>query len=147
MTKHLAIFTQPFLDLILNGQKTIESRFGKVKCAPHGVVKTGDLVVMKESGGPVLGEFTVGKVISYANVTPKDFADIQSYATALCAHADPHFWDNRRAARYVTLMTVNNVKRYPTPRAFTKHDRRGWVILEQDTMQPCLFNDTFYQRE
>lgn len=31
MTKHLAVMRQPYLDLILSGLKTIESRFADVK--------------------------------------------------------------------------------------------------------------------
>ena len=62
---HLAIFQQPFLDRILEGKKTIESRFSKVKCSPYGVVDIGDLVLMKKTGGLVLGEFIVSKVESF----------------------------------------------------------------------------------
>ena len=58
---HLAIIHQPYIDLILGGTKTIESRFTKVKCPPYEKVKEGDLVYMKEPDGLVLGQFTVAK--------------------------------------------------------------------------------------
>ncbi len=46
MRHHLAIFTQPWLDLILEGKKTIDSRFTKVLFAPYGKIDVGDLVYM-----------------------------------------------------------------------------------------------------
>ena len=59
MQHHRAILAKGWIDPILEGAKTIESRFTKVRCAPYGKVNTGDLVYMKECGGPVKGHFTV----------------------------------------------------------------------------------------
>lgn len=141
MTKHLAILTQPFLNLILEGKKTIESRFSKVRCAPHGVVQSGDVVLMKKPGGKVLGQFTVGKVLYFPNITPEQFQKVKSYGKEICAEYDPHFWESRKAARYVTLMAVTNVIRYQTPVPVVKKDKRGWVVM-REAYQPTLF-DTF----
>lgn len=69
MTKHLAILKQPYLDYILSGQKTIESRFSRLKSAPFGVIKAGDIVLLKESGGKVKGEFEVDKVLFFENMS------------------------------------------------------------------------------
>lgn len=60
---HLAIFTQPYLDLILSGEKTIESRFGVRRSIPYNKVKERDKIIMKESSGMLKGEFTAGKVV------------------------------------------------------------------------------------
>ena len=59
MKYHLAILTPGWIDLILDGSKTIESRFTKVRCAPFGKVHEGDSVYLKESGGLVKGMFRV----------------------------------------------------------------------------------------
>ena len=48
MKYHLAILTPGWIDLILDGTKTIESRFTKVRCAPFGKVHEGDSVYLKE---------------------------------------------------------------------------------------------------
>ena len=58
MQRHLAILAPGWIEPILDGTKTIESRFTKVRCAPYGKVHAGDLVYMKESGGPVKGNET-----------------------------------------------------------------------------------------
>lgn len=40
--KHIAIFRQPFFNLIMSGEKTVESRWSMKKIAPYGAVKIGD---------------------------------------------------------------------------------------------------------
>ena len=69
MKYHLAILTPGWIDLILDGTKTIESRFTRVRCAPFRKVHEGDSVYLKESGGLVKGMFTVAKVETFENLT------------------------------------------------------------------------------
>ena len=68
MKYHLAILTPGWIDLILDGSKTIESRFTKVRCAPFGKVHEGDSVYLKESGGLVKGMFRVAQVETFENL-------------------------------------------------------------------------------
>lgn len=39
---HLAVFVEPYLGYILEGKKTVESRFGMRRSAPYGQVAAGD---------------------------------------------------------------------------------------------------------
>lgn len=143
--KHLAILTQPFLDYILEGKKTIESRFSRVKCAPFGVIEEGDIVLLKETGGLVLGEFTAGKVTSLSGLTPERIKELAQYSKEICSDADPEFWQKRADCTYATLMQVSGVKRYAEPFSFPKKDRRGWVVIEDNkakqTHQLPLFQE------
>src|SRR2546423_2885042 len=50
---HLAVLTMPYLEKIVAGQKTIESRFSRVRMPPFNKVGPGDVVFLKEVGGPV----------------------------------------------------------------------------------------------
>ncbi len=134
--RHLAILTQPFLDLILNGRKTIETRFTKVACAPFAQVKTGDVILLKETSGLVLGEFTAGKVTYYNNMTPDKIQELQSFSKEIAADAIADFWETRQNARFVTFIEVKNPKRYDAPFPFPKKDRRGWVILPEHPPAP-----------
>src|SRR5688572_1351393 len=52
---HVAVFSEPFLTAVLTGEKTIESRFSSVRCAPYGEVAVGDIVLIKRVAGPVCG--------------------------------------------------------------------------------------------
>ena len=45
--KHLAILRQPFFDMVLNGEKTIESRWSMNKIAPYKKVNIGDEILLK----------------------------------------------------------------------------------------------------
>lgn len=130
--QHLAIFSPPFLDLILEGSKTIEGRFSKVRCAPFGVIEEGDMVLMKESGGLVKGSFVVAKVESFDNLTPETLKELETrYSGHLCADADPEYWQRRCASKYATLMRVAKPIRFERPFPFPKKDRRGWVVLDE----------------
>lgn len=144
--QHLAIFIPPFLDLILEGRKTIEGRFSKVRCAPFGVVQEGDVVLMKDSGGLVRGEFTVAKVESFSNLSHATLKDLEHRcSTALCTEADPLYWKRRSLCKYATLMYVANPLHYIKPFPYPKKDRRGWVVLGEEgkekNTQLLLFQD------
>lgn len=130
---HLAIFTQPYLDLILLSRKTIESRFSKHKIAPYLKVNTGDLVLMKESGGLILGEFTVGEVNYYNNIQqPETIKQIKSFSNKIFSDVDPNFWESRNQAQYATLIEVVSPVKYDKALKRTQKksgDRRSWIVL------------------
>jgi len=124
---HLAVFVQPYLDFLLEGRKTIESRFGVQRCAPHGRVAPGDIVFLKVSGGPVVGLCRINEIWSF-DLRATSIATIRErFARELCAE-DPEFWQAREHATLATLMRVDQVA--PTsPIQIPKRDRRGWVTL------------------
>src|ERR1700680_4435376 len=62
---HLAVFVEPFLGYVLDGSKTVESRFSVNRCAPFGKVSRGDVVLLKRAGGAVVGIARVRTVWSY----------------------------------------------------------------------------------
>mgnify|MGYP001587429315 CR=1 FL=1 len=142
--QHLAIFNPPFLDLILEGRKTLEGRFSKVRCAPFGVIEEGDMVLMKESGGLVRGSFVVTKVESFENLSQEKLKELEMrYSEPLCANADQEYWQRRHAAKYATLLHVARPTRFEQPFPFPKKDRRGWVVLEdRNAEQLLLFTKT-----
>lgn len=124
---HLAIFVEPYLKYILEGKKTIESRFSTRKIIPYKRVASGDIIILKRSGGPITGIAKVSDVWNYEldkeswRYLKKDYTD------SLCAH-DPNFWKMRESASFVTLMKIREVRRVP-PIDIEKKDRRSWIIL------------------
>ena len=102
MKKHLAIFKDRIGELILNGEKVIETRFSIAKIAPYGQVESGDLVYIKPSGKEIIGQFRVKKVV---------FID-------------------KANGKYATLIFVGQTERFLTaPIKIHKKDLRGWVVL------------------
>lgn len=127
---HLAIFVEPFLSWVIDGTKTVESRFSSVRCAPWDAVKENDVVLMKQSSGPVVGTFIVGFVSSY-RITGGDLDDIRCLFGDSIRAEDDEFWANRSGAKYATLMGIAAHHRIqPTP--IPKRDRRGWVVIGGD---------------
>lgn len=132
-TLHLAILVEPYLQFILDGKKTVESRFSTRKFAPYNRVEKGDVVLLKQSSGPIVGICQVSYVWFY-QLEPESWRTIkESFATAICAQ-DPDFWKQREAASFATLMRIQNVKSIE-PIKFVKRDRRGWVVLHESSSQ------------
>src|SRR3954451_15221383 len=72
---HLAIFRAPYLDLILAGKKTIESRFSVNRIAPYEVAEHDDLVLLKRSPGPITALCLQAKPI-YNHLDPESSREI-----------------------------------------------------------------------
>ena len=125
---HLAILLEPYLKFILEGSKTVESRFSRHRIAPYGSVEAGDVVLLKGSSAKAAsGLCIVRKVWSY-QLNPDNLQFIRNgFATALRAEG-PSFWEERKAAHFATLIRIAEVYRLP-PIEVRKRDRRGWVVL------------------
>jgi hypothetical protein len=123
---HLAIVLEPYLEFILDGSKSVESRFSRNGCAPFGRVGAGDVVLLKRSSGPVVGLCTVSDVWDY-RLTPSTVVEIKDrFGPAICAQEG--FWEDRRDAAFATLMRIEGTRPLPDL-AVPKRDRRGWVVL------------------
>jgi len=123
---HLAVLVEPYLSFILDGQKTVESRFSIRAMPPYRRVEAGDVVLLKESGGPIVGAFTAAAVWFY-ELDPSSWRELRrDFTDALCAQAG--FWEQRAGAGFATLIRVLDPKRLP-PVAVPKRDRRAWVVL------------------
>lgn len=127
-TVHLAVMVEPYLTYILEGKKTIESRFSKHAIAPFSQIEVGELVLLKVTGGPIVGCFTVDTV-EFVNLSDQEYARLQEhYSEPICA--DEEFWEMRIGKRYATLVGVRNVREL-RPAPVAKADRRGWIVLRQ----------------
>ena len=136
MKYHLAILSPGWTELILDGSKTVESRFTKVRCAPFGKVDAGDIVYMKESGGLVKGMFRVAEVETYENLTDGQICDLfyKEYREQIFASMSalmrrpPEKW---LTAKHATLIHISDPVAFDEPFPFPKRDPRAWVVLDQ----------------
>ncbi len=130
---HLAILVEPYLQFILDGKKTIESRFSVHRCPPYKGVHRGDVILLKRSGGPIVGLCQVADAWFY-QLDPESWTTIKKdFAVAICAQ-DPDFWVDREAASFATLIRVKHVRSI-APIKYVKRDRRGWVVLQPAHLQ------------
>ncbi len=67
---HVAIMKKEwgFVEKILSGQKTIESRWYKNKYRPWDAIKKGDIVYFKNSGEPITAKAQVKKVLQFSGL-------------------------------------------------------------------------------
>jgi hypothetical protein len=130
---HLAVLVTPYLRLILDGAKTVESRFSVRRGVPWGRISVGDIVLLKRSGGPISGIGYAAEVRFY-QLGPGELQRIRDeFGTALAVQ-DPAFWEQRASAAFATLLRLDHVRPLP-PINYAKRDRRGWVILQPRTVQ------------
>jgi hypothetical protein len=133
---HLAIFQEPYLTFIMEGKKKIETRFAKRACPPFRRVSDGDVVLLKHSGGEIVGICEIEKVWFY-NLDPEAFSFIKDRFGEMICPADGSFWTDREDKRVATLMKVKNVNELSGVH-IEKRDRRGWVTFKSEPEELLL---------
>ena len=92
----LGIFTEPYLTAMINGQKTIESRFSKNKIIPYQQINKNDIILIKKSGGQIIGYFTILKVLFF-NLKETSIEELkEKYQKELCVQEN--FWQEKNIA-------------------------------------------------
>ena len=145
MQHHLAILKPWWIELILDGSKTIGSWFTKIRCAPYGKVNKDDIIYMKESGGLIKGMFTVSEVETFDTITSVEVLDIyahcgqQIFGMRHFSEEWDEFYKSGSLAKalkdwdqsnYATLIHVANPIAFGKPFPFPKRDQRSWVVLD-----------------
>jgi hypothetical protein len=131
MTEHIAILShKSVLDKILSGEKTIESRFSRVKGVPFGQISAGDTVYFKLSGGPVLGKAKVAAVEEHENLNPRRIEELaRQYARELAISVD--FLARKLESKFATLIFLVEVGPCD-PWSYKQEGRSGWIILPEN---------------
>ncbi len=127
--KHLVILKKQYLDAILDGRKTVESRFAKTRRAWFGKVKPGDKLFLKASSRPVCATAKVEKVISYEDLSPVKIAHIEKQYNKQIIGPD-EYWKSKRDSRYGMLVWLGDVEPCE-PIQIKKRDWRAWVVLTE----------------
>ena len=129
---HLAVFVEPYLSFILDGRKTVESRFSAVRCAPYDRVRAGDVILLKRAGGPVVGVCRATSAYFY-ELDGATLREIKANFSRRICPAESNFWSSRANASFATLISVSDVYRTPNFKV-KKRDRRGWVTFSRTVM-------------
>jgi hypothetical protein len=125
---HLAIFTPGFIEKIFTGKKTLDGRFSNIRCMPFGSIEKGDLVLMKKSGGPIIGYFIAGNIQFYSDLIPLKLKSIvDRYWDELALTKE--FWQERKKSRYLTLIHIRKPTKFRFPISVKKSNLSGWVSL------------------
>jgi hypothetical protein len=111
--EHLAILDKKrkLLAKVLSGEKTVESRWYMQRRAPWGVIKTGETIYFKESGGPVVVRARVAGVLQEELTPEKEAALVRRYGKAIGFSDDGLRDFIPRGKRYCILVFLEDVQR------------------------------------
>lgn len=123
---HLGIFSEPYLTYMLDGKKTIESRFSKNRIVPYNKITKDDIVIIKKSSGDVLGYFTIKEVLFF-DLNDTSINEIkEKYYKQLCV--DETFWTTKKNSNYATLIIIDNIVELK-PFHINKKGMQTWIKL------------------
>ena len=126
--QHIAILRQPFFDMVLSGEKTIESRWSMHKVAPYGKVGVGDEILLKETGKDVTATAIV-KNVKYYELTPDKVEDIRIKYGKQIGTDKFEDWKSTRQKKYCTLIWLDEVKTI-SPFKVKRSNGAGWIVLQ-----------------
>jgi ASC-1-like (ASCH) protein len=113
---HLAIMSKGFLNKILDGKKTIESRWTMFRRAPYERVMTGDKIFFKFSGGKIVASAVVKNTIFYQR--PAQDAEIKIlitkhwYDLGFDSRAEAmKFAEEKKNKKYVSVIQLEHIRR------------------------------------
>ena len=129
MNSHLVILKKPYLDLILEGKKTIELRLAKGRTPEFGRVLPGDMLFLKASSGPVCATAKVAEVEYHPTLTPEGIAKIRERFGREIGGSDA-VWQSKMDCKCGFLVWMTAVQAID-PVRIAKNDWRAWVVLAE----------------
>ncbi len=117
--EHLTILNKSekdWLKLIVDGRKTIESRWYKCRCAPWNRIKVGESIFFKNSGLPVTVQAKVSKVLQMDNLNLGRVQEIYSkYGRQIGLDEEEidQAINNKGDKKYCILVFLEEVKEIP----------------------------------
>ncbi len=126
---HLVILKKSYLEAILGGRKTIESRLSKTRHSPFGQVQAGDTLWLKESSGPVCATARAAAVKKYENLTPEQIIGLKERYNDQIKGSN-EYWQSKMGCKFAFLVWLEDVKSIE-PVRINKKDWRAWVVLTE----------------
>lgn len=125
---HLVILRQPYLDLILAGVKTVESRLSRRRHPAAGRCRPGDVLYLKQVGGDVRARATVARVVEVNDIPPGGVARLAEEWGARVAGSGPDdpYWLAKRHARHALFIELTDVQPIHIP-AVALPRRLAWA--------------------
>lgn len=115
--------------MVLNGEKTIESRWSMKKIAPYKKVNVGDDIYLKLTGCPVTAKAKV-KNVEFYELTPKIVESIRIKYGKEIGTDKFKDWKTTLNKKYCTLIWLEKVEKTP-PLNVPKSNGAGWLIINK----------------
>jgi len=128
---HIAILRQPYLNLILAGQKTVECRLTQQARAPYDTIEPGDRIYFKLSAGPYGATAIADHVQFEEGLTPNRVNQLKrDYNHLICG--DSYFWRVKRNSSFCTLIWLREVAPVNTGPAIAPLQGLAWKTLDEE---------------
>ena len=134
---HVAIMQKSwgFTEKIATGQKTIESRWYKVKYTSWGRISPDDNIYFKNSGEPVTIQAKISRVINFSDLTPEKVQTIlEDYGKEMGIDEPdmPKFLEMFKHKKYCILIYLKDAQQI-LPFEINKQGlgaRSSWISVE-----------------
>jgi len=136
MATHIAILKPRFLSMILAGTKTVESRFGKTDRPPFNQVRPGELIHLKQSGGPFVAVAEAGRV--WCQQVDDERQQRQVFDRfAQRVGVDESYWPMVAGRPFITMIELKAVQRCDAAPAYKPRNMWAWYTLD-DAASPVV---------
>jgi len=130
---HLVILHGRYLDLILAGTKTVESRLSKRRHSAATRCRPGDTLYLKRAGGDVEARCRASGLTEFHNLPPGGIARLAEewWPRVVGDGPDDAYWAAKRDARHALFIELGDVERFHIPRGrFARHLpwASGWIV-------------------
>lgn len=112
--------------MVLNGEKTIESRWSMNKIPPYQKVNVGDKILLKLTGNPVTATAIV-KDVKFYSLTPEIVENIRLKYGKQIGTDKFENWDLILNKKYCTLIWLKDVKTIE-PMQVPRSNGAGWIV-------------------
>ena len=128
---HIAVLLRPYLDLILQGEKTVECRLTMQARDPFERIEAGERIYFKQSAGPYAATATVEHALFESNLTPRRISQIRRDYNHLI-RGEEAFWRSKRDANFASLVWLKDVEQTTSGPAIRPLQGVAWLCLDEE---------------
>jgi len=128
---HVAILLRPYIQMILEGRKTVESRLTRTSRVPYKAIEPGERIWFKASAGPFMCQAVARDVTFYEDLSPRLIERLmREWNNRVCG--EPTYWHMKRNSRYATFITLDDVQRAAVGPKLAPSRGPAWFVLDED---------------
>ena len=131
MPIHVAILKKPFLDAILAGDKTVESRLTKNKLPPFQKIEPGERLFLKQSSGPYRATAIAGDIEFHDQLTPDRVETLRQRWQPAVGGDDEDYWQTKADVGYASFIRLTHIQPLHVGPAMKKSNGQAWFVLDE----------------
>lgn len=141
---HVAILLRPYLDLVLDGRKSMESRLTRTARRPFHAIAPGERIYFKQSSGPFRATAVAGRVRFFDDLTPMKIRQLHREFNRRI-RGDAEFWRRKSNSRFATLIELESIEAIRSGPCVQPQRGVAWLTLpqERDVYPACVDGDDF----